>query len=311
MKIPIIANINDYMIYLFHLRQQSSDYHWFRGHACIDWEPIPSIHRKYQEFLNRKENFFQHERYDTNDFQARASVFISNQPPIDDFSGWLTLMQHYRLPTRLLDWSRSALIALYFAVSNERYKDNHGCIWILKPGKLNEYEKLEKDSEASDGSVIKNVYIYHMKHKTIHTMIFTAFRRWKLNNFSTPEDIKFNHRMEDLDDKIAACYPTENDARVYNQQSVFTVHNSLRRLNNIHKGSLLKKIAIPAYVKTSLLNQLSICGITQSSLFPDLEHLALEFDHTYQNTDLNVYSKNDLMQIYSSEEIDKYNWELQ
>ena len=49
-------------------------------------------------------------------------------------------------------------------------------------------------------------------------MIYSAFRRWKLSSepeIITPEDRKFAHRFENLKDKIAACYPTEADGRVY------------------------------------------------------------------------------------------------
>ena len=277
----VITSIGDYLNEIIRIMQHDKEgntyFQWYRGHGNKEWELIPKVQRN---FSGSEEDLFRRERYSTNDFQARASVFKSPVLPIDEYASWLTLMQHYGLPTRLLDWSRSPLVALYFAVSDKSQCNKDGCIWMLTPGKLNECQHLEKPS-LIDGKEYKNVYIYNTKHKTIETMIYSAFRRWKLSSVPaavTPEDRKFDHRFEDLKDKIAACYPTESDGRVYNQFAAFTVHNSIKKLIDICDDTTLLRITIPKQYKKRLRYELAVCGITQSYIYPDLEHLAKEIE---------------------------------
>jgi hypothetical protein len=254
---------------------------WYRGHADGSWVLEPKIQRGFE---GTEEELFRKERKLTNEFQTKASVISGEKPPLNDYGAWLTLMQHYGLPTRLMDWSRSPLVALYFAVSDEKKMDTDACIWVLEPHKLNESMKLEKPT--ADGDVLhSNTFVYNMSHKTINTMLFTAFRRWKLSSdpsVDTLEDKKFDHRFKDLSGKIAACYPTMADNRVYNQYSAFTVHNTDKRFMNFCFSSepkempILHRIIVPYDVKKLLRRELELCGFTQSHIYPDYEHLAKE-----------------------------------
>ncbi len=221
---------------------------WFRGHSDKGWDLIPSVQRG---------NYVKEEveQFMANDFYMRACVSMKERPS-QDYCGWITLMQHYGLPTRLLDWSLSPLIALFFATNDyEKYPDKDGCIWILRPGLLNELEGF--------GS-----YIYPMDKYTVVDMILPAFNSRRIN--------------EEVSDKIIACYPVEYNMRIYTQQSAFTVHNTLRKIENINNKYVLMKYTIPAEFKKSICDELRICGITLRNVYPDVEHIADELKQFYR-----------------------------
>ena len=105
------------------VRNDSSSWHpkeprWFRGEPVVDIALMPTLYRP--------PGFAPHENALLQMFRTRASGFHDAVPMREHTDQWLFLARHAGLPTRLLDWSESALIALYFAL-----KEPKPVLWML------------------------------------------------------------------------------------------------------------------------------------------------------------------------------------
>ena len=92
---------------------------------------------------------------------------------------------------------------------------------------------------------------------------------------------KHNHHNPELKNKILACSSTENNLRMYSQYSNFTVHNSLERLEDICDENMLYKIIIPSGRKQYFIESLRVFGISESFVYPDLDHISSDLRDSY------------------------------
>lgn len=248
----IARSISEYLSIVKDISIETDLINWYRGHADESWLLKPSIWR---EFSTEEERGMNHE------FLWKAKARTSNPPQDKDWAGWLSLMQHYGLPTRLLDWSKSPLIALYFALdkfhlsSKKIENETNATVWVLQPGTLNITSGMEP-------------YIFSINNSTARSMIEPAF----LN----PKDVIEN-------EKIIAVSAIETDLRMIVQQSAFTVHSSQIDLNHYPGNeTFLKKIYLPMESLPEISYELDVLGFKPSNIYPDLGYLAKETRKRYE-----------------------------
>jgi len=109
-------------------------YQIFRGQSDSTWPLHPSIARQRDLFDQGQWTFTSwRQTEDTliEQFQRLGAPHIDKAP--ENQLEWLVLMQHYGLPTVLLDWSTNPLKALFFAVEDLRYEDTDAAVYSYLP----------------------------------------------------------------------------------------------------------------------------------------------------------------------------------
>ena len=210
---------------------------WWRGEADSSW-PTPLVPKVYRGTITRLG-----ETGRLSNFRREAPARYPSCPSEGDYAGWLFLMQHHGLATRLLDWTESLMVAAFFAVKDVREKQ--GRLWVLDPRELNR-------AEANLPHILVE------RDPRVNAICQSAF----------DDDVKDANQT-------VAFVPTQTNPRMTSQYSMFTIHGSRNPLNeHVHKAKFLAHFDIPSEAKRTLFEELRRTGIRLSILFPDLDHLA-------------------------------------
>jgi hypothetical protein len=268
---------------------------FFRG--CCEHFPnmLPQLYCvEKNRFWENEDNFY----YDA---IAQYPQEFANCKTIDV----LVKMRHYEFPTRLLDITTNALVALFFACggdkSNEDDNKKDGEVIVLKIPK-----KAEKEDYGRERSNI----ISHYDSDRITILANLAkqkasfdYRNDKDKDYLTyacRADISYFHHMSEFPSvekdikKVYVFIAKMDNPRIIRQQGaflIFGVKNEKKYCADIDKTWINTKVDIPAQYKKDILKELKNCGITKYFLFPELdkfaEYLKGKYDAGTQNTAVN------------------------
>lgn len=209
---------------------------WFRGHNSQHWRLFPSISRKN---LKKKEVDYLRE------FKQDGTLLVEPRP-MHDYE-WLFIMRHHDIPTRLLDWTESPLVAAYFATYDKKSKAD-GVIWSLLPLEFNKSIKGLLDYSA-------------------------------LPTFEENEDMKAYSPLNyegstNANSPPIAFLAPRNSARMQAQLSVFTIsHGSKIPIDKVDNGKYVWKYIIPNSAKERIRKELELLKINRFQLFPELARI--------------------------------------
>jgi hypothetical protein len=129
-KDAVVSNIAELMNHLRPAPSFPATGPIYRGHADCSWRLTPSLFRVTPMPIGHSD-WDALEAFSLSQFMARAYPYIDNYH--NDLGFMLMVAQHYGVPTRLLDWTRNPLVALYFAVEDLR-KDVDAALFVSHGG---------------------------------------------------------------------------------------------------------------------------------------------------------------------------------
>lgn len=244
----------------FEMRKAGSGAAWFRGHRKSEWTLTSTLHRyvnRYMAALAKPFNDDERRQLMLEEMKSLYRRFQADSWPllaVTERSDWgvLFTMQHYRLPTRLLDWTESLACALFFA-QEHRQPEDHAAIWILDPERLNE---LTLGQRVLVG-LSENVEVGVLDLRKWHP-------KW----------------VPEADDPLTiAVEPVFTNPRMTAQRSVFTLAgDSFVPLEQQFDGRLtddgiLRKVELPPDTFEEIRDYLRINGLTAFTYYPDLDGL--------------------------------------
>lgn len=227
-----VESLADYFTVISSLVRKEDAY-WFRGHSGVGWKLVPMALR-YETKAERERALAL-----ISDFKRIADIKVSRPPQSKEQLKWAQIARHYGLPTRLLDWTESATVALFFACEQG---DEDGVLFALNPIDLNRlsYPKKPRILDANlDGGEIER-----------YLKMDAVYRR--------------------AAKKPIAVNPVWNSERLILQKGVFTLHGSRFDLS----GDVPSLVGFPILreCKGRLRRELERVGVDEMTIFPELEH---------------------------------------
>lgn len=265
-----VNNIFDYLKIIKEIKEQCNFQGnknltlFFRGQKNVSWNIQPSITRN--GIINNEEELLQLAK-------SKCSNFFDTG---NNYFDLLTKLQHYGLPTRLLDVTVNPLVALYFACLEDKA---NGVVYCG--------DDYIRYLDSLDVQIISFLCFQELQNKTLENILSLLHEKGFYSDLECEKCIK--NSFQSLVELLQSAYlvqPNYNNERINRQSGVFI----LPAMFNFHydnkemgKSFIIRarqnlssmfhsKIIISADYKKEILEDLNFYNINKAALFPELDY---------------------------------------
>jgi hypothetical protein len=284
-----IGTLSTFWEHLDKLGLDGKKLRYFRGHSKQSFQIVPSIFRNDGWIVNEAAMLNELILRCPNDFAGGPTTFQC-----------LVKMQHYGLPTRLLDITSNPLVALYFACETHDKEDEDGEVIIF------DYDVSEvKYFDSDTVSVISNL---SRRPPGFVVPDFAdnknALKDDLIKEFNQQEPIKLllhdigsekphflpNVLREDLL-RVVCVKPLLDNPRIIRQEGAFLLYGCNK--TKLEPASLEDQVISSRFTiireeKRNLLNQLRMLGISRATMYPEIEQVAKYVKDAYWKPSLDL-----------------------
>ncbi|MGY2895748.1 FRG domain-containing protein [Deinococcus sp. UYEF24] len=237
--------------------------HVFRGQIMSSWRLKNGIERLFPENLDLPNisRLRQFEDRMMRKFKANAHLYedIDQLPESNSRLGWLSLMQHYGAPTRLMDFTTMPFMALYFAIDGApNYSKDFSSIYCVSFRDINELSVIDFSEKANkELSGVKNL-------------------------LSSDRDVFYSTHVETGTYNLLWCMePLKMNLRLMQQGGTFIFSDNISlkfedalKNNSIYKNIPIDRIIFPHTLVSDIFILLTKMGITNKQIYPGLDGLS-------------------------------------